>query len=613
MVPADIVWYTRRPRTHKNSLVLKLRVFLHRKANKVIMTMVTLIGKPVKSSSPSTNLTFHISQRLPPAPNLSSSTQRYPETHMPPPLTCLRDIPTSVPTTAAATDDDDGARCLCRHPESITDEDANLTLTLIDPHKWNNFCNEFLRFVTLFNTRNATQTNDNTDTMAATEVAASDARSLPDDNTIYNHDLMPPTDQSHHASTHTIPSIHGLSSSPNDINNEQADDDDRQQTSAGTITNECGHLATLSLATPSHDNEFFDYQSKLNDINDAINRMTQSWPLARTTTHVPLKAHCTNKTTTYVKHPAAIPHPTAEVEPFSPADNLATTPIVLSHWGEFSTEFPHAPATSFAQPTINSTTQTPDYEITIINHSDSTQPATSTMTSTAESCAHTTITEHPTVLKTMIHVSDQSTPPKYHTNVTFNPKPLMTMTRNTPNSTSKDRTPIAFKLTSIQPIDLNQSSEAVLDGLDRLSLAIDSYHDRMVRHNMSMTTTLQQLVQNMQELLEILPSEPSPNQLQHQPRQAKLDTVLSTTKKPTLLPPSTKCGTFPLPRTHALKLPKNHVPLTLDQHEPPCATPHPPHQQAPYKILVFTSPSAHLPSRRLPPLTRRTKENFRPP
>ncbi len=99
---------------------------------------------------------------------------------------CLWDIPMNVPTTAAATDNDDGDWCLHCHHTLIINDDTNPTLTFIDPQEWDNFYNEFLQFTNLFNTVTPQQNNDNNNPVATTpEVIDNDEQPLPDNNTIY--------------------------------------------------------------------------------------------------------------------------------------------------------------------------------------------------------------------------------------------------------------------------------------------------------------------------------------------------------------------------------------------------------------------------------------------
>jgi len=161
---------------------------------------------------------------------------------------------------------------------------------------------------------------------------------------------------------------------------------------------------------------------------------------------------CTDNITTYIKHPADTPHPAAEVEPFSPANQPAFTPNVPSHWDEFYNKFPCMHMASLTQPTVTSTTHMTTHAATVIATSDSMQPSSpSTTVTSTESGTHTTITAHLTVLEAKIHSSNWTSPQMYPTNVTFNHlTPMITVMNTLPNSTSKDTPPIEFKLTSIK-------------------------------------------------------------------------------------------------------------------------------------------------------------------
>jgi len=68
----------------------------------------------------------------------------------------------------------------------------------------------------------------------------------------------------------------------NNINGTPTDNDDRHKITADKTTNVHAHFATLFPAPPCHVDEFFDYKSKLIEIDDAINMM-KTW---MTTTNV---------------------------------------------------------------------------------------------------------------------------------------------------------------------------------------------------------------------------------------------------------------------------------------------------------------------------------------
>ena len=124
-------------------------MFLRGKADKVIMTMVTLIGTPASSTSRSTSRTSPITCCPFKEPNESILTPCHHDTPTFLTPAGLRGIPTNVPTTAAAPADDDDDRMRC-HPPATLDED-NHTLTPFDPQEWANFYNDFIQFANSFN------------------------------------------------------------------------------------------------------------------------------------------------------------------------------------------------------------------------------------------------------------------------------------------------------------------------------------------------------------------------------------------------------------------------------------------------------------------------------
>jgi len=122
----------------------------------------------------------------------------------------------------------------------------------------------------------------------------------------------------------------------------------------------------------------------------------------------------------------------------------------------------------------------------------------------------------------------------------------------------------------------------------------------MSRHNNYLYTTLQHLGHVMEGHLEnIVLHEPSPTPLPPQQCKPNPDTVhIQPEMQPSLLTPSTQCGTLSTMIPHAPTL-THTLPSTLHP-QPPCAIPCLLHQQAPYKIHVVTPPSTQLPSWLLP-------------
>jgi len=123
--------------------------FSMRKANKVIMTMVTLLGNPAKSASPLTQKTL-----LPPCLTLPKTPESNPtpqpiKTHLFTRPAGLRDISMHVPTTAAvnhandANDDDED--CFRPHPSIVTDD--NLAITPAFIQQWEAFYTDNLKLI----------------------------------------------------------------------------------------------------------------------------------------------------------------------------------------------------------------------------------------------------------------------------------------------------------------------------------------------------------------------------------------------------------------------------------------------------------------------------------
>ncbi len=80
----------------------------------------------------------------------------------------------------------------------------------------------------------------------------------------------------------SISNTHSINSTYPHNNDASTDNDDHHQLSANNPTHTCVHLATHSTAPPCHNSEFFDYKSKLNEIDDTINMMMTEWLTATT-------------------------------------------------------------------------------------------------------------------------------------------------------------------------------------------------------------------------------------------------------------------------------------------------------------------------------------------
>jgi len=135
---------------YSTAWVLRLWVFLCGKANKVIMTMVTLFGKPAKSTShspPMTPPTLCWMLNEPTALNLPLQPN---ELHIFSSTVGLWDIPMPVPMTTAAApnandnDDDNWYWCLLL---LIAGDSSAITPAFL--LQWDEFYNDFCNFVHL--------------------------------------------------------------------------------------------------------------------------------------------------------------------------------------------------------------------------------------------------------------------------------------------------------------------------------------------------------------------------------------------------------------------------------------------------------------------------------
>jgi len=181
MVDISIVLATRQAYAPKNSPVLSLRAPLRGTADKVTMTMVALIGHPVRSarSSPNTTVSTHC-QFCKDSP-ASYPTPQQPEMHEFYSPAVLRDIPTDVPTTAAAPaadneDDDDRRRC---HTSISVDN-----ITTIDPiflQERDAFYKELLHFANSLGASSSSTNEAQNDSATAASTAANNDSPAIDD------------------------------------------------------------------------------------------------------------------------------------------------------------------------------------------------------------------------------------------------------------------------------------------------------------------------------------------------------------------------------------------------------------------------------------------------
>jgi len=147
------------------------------------MTMVALTGHPTKSASPSPTTIISIRCQVPQEPTATYLNTQHPETHDFYSNAVLRDIPTDVPTTAAALDadddDDDDDRGRSCHPSTTTDAIYTIDPTFLQ--EWDAFYTDFLAFV---NSTGASTPSTNENTIkqehAGSVVATSASPALPE-------------------------------------------------------------------------------------------------------------------------------------------------------------------------------------------------------------------------------------------------------------------------------------------------------------------------------------------------------------------------------------------------------------------------------------------------
>ncbi len=317
------------------------------------MTMVTLIGKPVNSTSRPTSRTSPIPCHPLQEPTASILNTCYHDTHTFKPPAGLRDIPTNVPMTTAAPADDDDDRSLRCHPSAILDND-NPTLPPIDPQEWEILYNDFIQFANSFNTANITTNDETTTPTAANPAGVNTDRPLADGSTT-NTTNQPLKDTSPNAKTPSDKSSNGPPHLSNDYSTELADDNERHPISADKATTTYAHLATPSQTAPDHDNKLFDYKAQLHELDNEINRMMQLWPMTRPTAPTSLQhMSCPQNTTTCFQTPDDTSLPTVAIESLSTAAHPAITPIVQQRVA-ITTEFPCLHPTFLT----NECTQTP--------------------------------------------------------------------------------------------------------------------------------------------------------------------------------------------------------------------------------------------------------------
>jgi len=181
----------------------------------------------------------------------------------------------NVPMTAAPPADNDGNQSLHHHPSQIFDNNIP-TLTPINQQEWEDFYNEFVQFVNLFNTVTPRTNNDITTPTPTIYNGVNNTNwLLVDDNNTHNPNLLSKQDSSPSMNILSGHSITGLLY-PNTATSQLANNNDCYHISPGHTANEGVHHDTLSTAPLCPDNECFDYKAKLKEINNACHQMMRT-------------------------------------------------------------------------------------------------------------------------------------------------------------------------------------------------------------------------------------------------------------------------------------------------------------------------------------------------
>jgi len=152
----------------------------------------------------------------------------------------------------------------------------------------------------------------------------------------------------------------------------------------------------------------------------------------------------------------------------------------------------------------------------------------------------------------------------------------------------------------------------MVNWLDQLSAATDQYFNMMTHTNAYQLTTLQQLM-HLILLATLSPDEHPPKPPQPNTNQSNINIVLIPLDGPTPLLANARRGSFSLPTSHTPNLDQNPVlPHQTMHSQKPCATTHPPHKQAPYKLDLSAKPSTYSSRCSHQLLTCQTKDNFHP-
>ncbi len=229
---------------HKNSPVLNLRAFLHRKADKGIMTMVTLPGDPITT----THLTlpmhphqpFQTLQDLNALIPMLTTTRKHPLSSD----AILHDCPTMITTTAAASNAVDDEQLHANSSLSLLDDTSPDSFPL--PQEWTQFYNEFVQSPTYQLSHPTTKPFDcnvvNDDDIKRPNLATNDRDTTPALLATLNDLSTELRNLLHVSSTSSALTINNTATSPPII----TDNDDNDTSTAECNTTNCANNKPLN-------------------------------------------------------------------------------------------------------------------------------------------------------------------------------------------------------------------------------------------------------------------------------------------------------------------------------------------------------------------------------
>jgi len=230
-------------------------------------------------------------------------------------------------------------------------------------------------------------------------------------------------------------STNGISHLTNNHSTELADANNSHSFSANA-TNVGAHLATPTQTVPYHNNKYFDYKLQMNEINDAINMMMQSWPTVKPMTLTSCQhVLCHQNTTTYFQTPDDHYLSVAAIASFSTAAHPASTPIVQQR-EEITTEFP-CQLTAFLETQVHAKTMpmTADETTEADTGNKLVQQSLLALVTDPLYCTPINFSAYLTVSGKEVHGSYPRTPPPNPSTDTTLDNPTLTMTTIIPTST----------------------------------------------------------------------------------------------------------------------------------------------------------------------------------